>query len=112
MLMVSSQISPLSHAKRWMKCAAVQGSNDSRASFERGWPTETIFCGLVALNECWRLLIALGITTQISNRPACRVTFDVQVVEPVRAAVDTATILGIRASFNFQQRSLARLVAI
>lgn len=33
--------------------------------------------------------------------PACRITFDVQVVEPVRSAVDTATVLGVRANFNF-----------
>ncbi len=37
----------------------------------------------------------------IAVTPACRVSLDVQVVEPVRAAVETATILGARASFDF-----------
>ncbi len=37
----------------------------------------------------------------IAVTPACRVTLDVQVVEPAGTGVDTATILGMRASLVF-----------
>jgi porin len=37
----------------------------------------------------------------IAVTPACHVTLDVQVVEPAGSAVDTATILGMRASLAF-----------
>ncbi len=37
----------------------------------------------------------------VAITPAARVTFDVQVVQPVVTTVHTATILGLRASFDF-----------
>jgi len=37
----------------------------------------------------------------IAFTPACRATVDLPVVEPIRAAVDTATVVGVRAGFTF-----------
>ena len=37
----------------------------------------------------------------IAITPACRVTLDLQVVEPVQAILQTATVLGLRASLDF-----------
>jgi porin len=37
----------------------------------------------------------------IAITPACRVTFDMQVVEPIKSGISTATILGMRVALNF-----------
>jgi hypothetical protein len=37
----------------------------------------------------------------IAITPACRVTLDLQVVQPPLASLHTATVLGLRASLEF-----------
>jgi hypothetical protein len=37
----------------------------------------------------------------IAITPACRVTLDLQVVESVQARLQTATVIGLRASLDF-----------
>lgn len=37
----------------------------------------------------------------IAITPACRLTLDLQVVEPAQASLQTATVVGLRASLDF-----------
>jgi hypothetical protein len=47
------------------------------------------------------LIVSTRVEANIAVTPACHVTLDVQVVEPAASVVQTATILGMRASLDF-----------